>query len=645
MTFHFSYRDVSIRLSLRELEKECNAEKKKDFLKAWKLIQELPPTNPNSFWAIASYHGMPFKHRRVPLGDESEKESSGTDEDEAITWGGYCQHGNVLFPFWHRLYCLRLEQALQSVLERGKERVALHYWDESSEETLSKGLPNIVTDEYVDIDGKCVPNPLFKFKLPMPIKDDVPNTDEYSKFYEKKLGYHTCRFPYSGIRSPHDAMMAAVRYNDSIDDEKAIPLLQKNIIDCLKKGGKNGSVGVAKQFKDCLETPKYNPFSNRSSAGLLFTSVEQPHDDLHLAVGGYTEPETNEDGSVKEDADGNVLLKGPTDGANGDMGANEVASFDPVFFLHHSNIDRMVWVWQKKHKKMNPKEFIIDNSDEEDKGISNSRQGATPYQTLGQKLNEKTILYPFQDEYGVPRTSKDCIDIRNQLSYDYSIGSLDQEQWPEPKKVKTVSLLKEPSTSWQRIFVELEKEKKEEKEFLQGSATATGPQHLRLIFDRTDLRPLIEASFTDCGIPMFLNGPVNFTVKGMQCKLKDFIQVKNINKDEISGSFVVQVFYRATGKLYYLGQHGVLSRWNRSNCANCQGRRMADICIPIRRGGSAPYDPQNLEVHLVSKNGLTGEYNRKVLARKDLAVTAADKSASGEQKPSLLILGLLTAEN
>lgn len=589
LTFHFSYRKVSVRLSLRELEKECNAEKKNDFLKAWQLIKDLPPTNPNSFWSIASYHGMPFKCRQVPLlGDKNEKDSSGTGKDEVrvleTMWNGYCQHANVLFPFWHRLYCLRLEQALQSVLERGKERVALHYWDESSEETKKSGLPDIVTAEKVKIDDKDVPNPLLKFTLPLPIEDEVENFDLNSKFYKKEAGYETCRYPYSGIRSPEAAKTAALHHNDEIDKGQAISLLQENIICWLNDG-------VAKQFKKCLSTQEYNPFSNTSSAACHqgCPSVEQPHNDLHLAVGGFTPPETYEDGSVKQDSQGNIMWKTAIVGANGDMGANEVASYDPVFFLHHSNIDRMFWVWQKKHKKTKKGTIEIDYSHEEDEGISNNGQGATPYQTWGQKLDIKeTILYPFQDEYGVPRASNDCIDIVDQLGYDYSIGSLDQEGWPEPKKVKTDdSLLRTPSTCWQDIFDKLEKE----------SSPGTG---LRLIFDLTHL-PAMTAPF-----------PAGY-------KLKYLIEVMDINKNRIPGSFLVQVFYRATtGKLYYLGQRGVLSRWNRSNCPNCQKRRIADISIPFRGGDSATFDPrnpenrQNLEVHLVSKDGMTGKYVRHV---------------------------------
>ena len=644
LTFHFSYRNV-VRLSLRELDEKCNAQKRNDFLKAWKLIQELPPTNPNSFWSIASYHGMPFKRRRVALGgDESEVDSSGTGKDDdkkkPTTWGGYCQHGNVLFPFWHRFYCLRLEQALQSVLEKGKERVALHYWDASSKESKSEGLPHIVTAEFAYIDGEYVRNPLFKFKLPLAIKDDVRNDDENSQFYEKEAGYHTCRYPYSGIRNPDDAKTAALAHNKDIDgrQETAQSLLQANIVKWLSKGGE----GVAEQLKDCLDTTDYNPFSNTTSAGDaggFDVPVEQPHNGLHLAIGGFTQPETSEDGSVKLDAQGNIRLDGPIEGANGDMGANEVASYDPVFFLHHCNIDRMLWIWQKKHKKTNPKTFTIDNSDEEDKGISNSNQGATPNQTWGQKLNENTILYPFQDEYGVPRTSRDCIDIVSQLDYDYSIGSLDQATWPEPEEVNTVSLLDKPSTPWQEI---LDKLGTEISNMAAPGFRVTRRQRRRLMFDRTQFTsPAVvamkaPANFPACHIPICPTVLIADTINEVSFKFKNFVQVKDINKDKISGSFLVQVFYKSAGKVYYLGQRGVLSRWNRSNCANCQGRRMAHISIPIGGGDSAPqYDPQNLEVHLVHKDGMTGKYVREVFAGKDLVA-----AARSDRMPSLRILGV-----
>ena len=53
---------MTVRMSLHELEEPENSNRKNNFLKAWKRIKELPPTNPNSLWSIATFHGMPFKN-------------------------------------------------------------------------------------------------------------------------------------------------------------------------------------------------------------------------------------------------------------------------------------------------------------------------------------------------------------------------------------------------------------------------------------------------------------------------------------------------------------------------------------------------------------------------------------------------------
>ena len=116
--------------------------------------------------------------------------------------------------------------------------------------------------------------------------------------------------------------------------------MKANIIGWLTKDGKNAG-GVAQQLEHCLDTTKYNQFLNTTSADSADVSVQLLHNDLHLAIGGFTQPKTNEDESVKQDAQGYISWDDPIEGANGDMGANEVASYDPVFFLHHSSIDRM----------------------------------------------------------------------------------------------------------------------------------------------------------------------------------------------------------------------------------------------------------------------------------------------------------------
>ena len=117
---------------------------------------------------------------------------------------------------------------------------------------------------------------------------------------------------------------------------------------------KNGDIklnNVQWQFSECLSATEYNRFSNASSSNLdknIFEFLEQPHNDIHLAVGGFTNPELNEDSSVGVDKDGKYEYYGLLEVANWDMGVGETASFDPMLFLHHCNINRMFWAWQKK---------------------------------------------------------------------------------------------------------------------------------------------------------------------------------------------------------------------------------------------------------------------------------------------------------
>ena len=88
-----------IRRSLVDLQKDYDSGNKaalEALMRAWKGIKELPPDDPRSFFMIGGYHGEPFR---------------GKGEFDPNWWGGYCQHGTVLFPSWHRAYLWRLEKA------------------------------------------------------------------------------------------------------------------------------------------------------------------------------------------------------------------------------------------------------------------------------------------------------------------------------------------------------------------------------------------------------------------------------------------------------------------------------------------------------------------------------------------------------
>ena len=117
---------LKVRRSIQELEDDYTRGNKKpleDLMRAWKGIKELPPDDPRSFFVLGGYHGEPFR---------------GAGWGNGAHWGGYCNHGNVLFPTWHRVYLLKLEEALQGI--DGCADVMLPFWDETSADSLSTGF-------------------------------------------------------------------------------------------------------------------------------------------------------------------------------------------------------------------------------------------------------------------------------------------------------------------------------------------------------------------------------------------------------------------------------------------------------------------------------------------------------------------------
>lgn len=456
------------RKSIQQLWKDYQNGNKKplsDLVKAWKAIQELDPEDPNSFFMIAGYHGSPFR---------------GAGWGNAQWWGGYCNHGNVLFPTWHRAYLLRLENALRSV--EGCGDVVLPYWNELDPESLKYGLPAVFTNKMFTLeDGTAIRNPLCSYKYQSPIWDNLSypainssGSDTITTAnpnYYRKPGDFTQRFPWSTLNYESDKKMAKEieEYNAKlIEEEKrdpdALVSALNNNVACwlynenahlLKDPEHQATADTSSKYLRCLAAPNYTVFSNTTSAmewnerkinvkswGPLdkekltspkaIVSLESPHNDMHLAIGGFQYPglgnsnqktqassfgkvsassgshanqvmltlgpddftpkvksatltleladadldgkkvdaSSNNDeievkiaGKITVDRQGKtaLLTEDPNDKykwANGDMGENETAAFDPLFYFHHCFIDKTFWDWQKGHDSTTKLEII-----------------------------------------------------------------------------------------------------------------------------------------------------------------------------------------------------------------------------------------------------------------------------------------------
>jgi tyrosinase len=393
-----------VRRSIEDLQQEYAAGNKKpleDVVRAWKGIQELDPQDLRSFFVLGGYHGEPFR---------------GAGWGSSAYWGGYCNHGNVLFPTWHRVYLFQLEEALRSI--PGCEEVTLPFWDETSPDSLAKGIPWALTQPTFELDGATIANPLASFTFPLTIHDFVDANGEYTK----PAGYRTVRYPLSGLVGNEADRAATAAHNARYPDpETNIGLLNGNVVNWLTSqitvnGQQVQPNGIHAQYVQCLDAPNYTVFSNTTSAAQWNVNaatqvqpLEQPHNDMHLAVGGFDLP---------NQFDASVIP-----GANGDMGENDTAGLDPIFFFHHCFVDRVFWLWQQRHGQTDTLEIISQYPGTN----SVDSQGPTPGTPANSWLTLDSPLDPFvMNDAGTtrPYTSRDCINIETQLGYTYGPGSL-----------------------------------------------------------------------------------------------------------------------------------------------------------------------------------------------------------------------------
>jgi tyrosinase len=400
--------DLRVRRSLLDLQDAYEAGEKKpldDLMRAWKGIkelspQELPSREPRSFFVLGGYHGEPFR---------------GAGWGNSTFWGGYCHHGNVLFPVWHRIYLYELEEALRSI--PGCEDVTMPFWDECSEDSLLHGIPWALTAETFELDDETIPNPLRSYVFPLSVVDHI-GTDE--DLYSKQAGYETVRYPYSGLVGTEAARKKTKAHNERWTYPQSVERLNENIVGWLGESveinKKVVKTGVHQDFLDCLEAPNYTVFSNTTSAenwednAPRVVPLESPHNKIHLAVGGFDVP-GQEDYSVIPDA-------------NGDMGENDTAALDPIFYFHHCFIDRVFWLWQKRHGATDELPIIAEYPGTN----STDNQGATPGIPPNAWLSMDTPLEPFTYERdGVLHNyvGRDAFNIETQLGYTYGPGSLE----------------------------------------------------------------------------------------------------------------------------------------------------------------------------------------------------------------------------
>ncbi|KAG1751810.1 common central domain of tyrosinase-domain-containing protein [Suillus lakei] len=299
-------------------------------LDAPQVIEEPAAT----FMEIASIHGKPYAEWAGDRNKDISADYSATDKKDTnpvpSRFGGYCNHGAVVFPTWHRPYVMLIEQSIGNVAEQlahdieaknpgeggvwvgAAKELRFPYWDWAGKDVPENGLPPVLYENKVEImtaGGKkqAVDNPLSFFSyvdgIPSDFSDETILTGQVAYFSKWKRTY---------------------RYADSTPnpEDSRIDLLQETF----KAGAKDLRRRVAHLFTfndDEDSAIAWDDFSNHtaeSKRDIDFVnrgSLEGVHDTVHTLLGG-----------------------------NGHMHDPDYAGFDPIFFFHHSNVDRLLALWE-----------------------------------------------------------------------------------------------------------------------------------------------------------------------------------------------------------------------------------------------------------------------------------------------------------
>ncbi|PVF95429.1 Di-copper centre-containing protein [Serendipita vermifera] len=326
------------------------------YLLGLERFQKVDQTDPLSWFQIAGIHGRPYIAYDGAAG--------------VGNLGGYCTHSSILFPPWHRPYLALFEQTLAKHVAdianeyqgdqkqkyvNAAQRFRTPYWDWAA----NADLPGFIsTQSQVTVNSptgqRTLPNPLFSYTfhpLYSNFGDGLPDEATWESWQS------TLRWPTARNASGHSNPTA----------------LESNL--------QNNRLTIRDRTYNLLsQATTYEAFSNDGYLGprtdpKFFDSLESIHNSIH----GLT-------------------------GSSGHMGYVDYAAFDPVFWLHHCNVDRLLTIWQA----LNPKAWVVPRAN----------PAGTFTEPRGTVENEQSPLTPFWKENGVFWTSATARDTRT-FNYTY----------------------------------------------------------------------------------------------------------------------------------------------------------------------------------------------------------------------------------
>nr|CAT00093.1 tyrosinase [Tuber magnatum] len=276
--------------------------------------------SPLGYYQVAGVHGTPY----IPWMEKA-------DADDRA--GDYCTHGTALFLTWHRPYLLLFEQRIveealtiarnfsdkyRAEYEEAALNIRIPYWDWATDSDVPQSIRFAETDitlpevgsDAPPVTRKGVPNPMYSYKFKTSIRRQrdfsIVGVQEMVAWEETK-------------RCPDEK---GISHPEIVDRQLRIPTVNPTA----------GSSFRDPIYKLLTLVGSYGAFGNTGwqtgRPGPNNISLEHYHNIIHTFTGTNYIEENSKEGHMSE------------------VG---VSAFDPIFWLHHCNVDRLYAIWQAIH--------------------------------------------------------------------------------------------------------------------------------------------------------------------------------------------------------------------------------------------------------------------------------------------------------
>jgi len=273
----------------------------------------------------------------------------------ALIHQNHCQHGWERFLPWHRVYLYEFEQALQDHCPN----VTMPYWDWVMPQYPANPIPDalkmFLTADSLKFLGTHQPivKPDKLAKLEGMLLQPYATLSAFLAEVKKRIGAqyivgdHRKRFI--------DALLAAnslwypLRYPGEFGKDRTI---NSRIHYHYPSKADIDHIMSLRTFRDFGGGSLYN-----DSFGFM---DQNPHNTLHIWTGGFNPVQVS---ATPEDRNKAVNLNNRNfhqredmykEQPTGDMLSNLTASYDPIFWPVHSNVDRLWHEWQQTHSDSQP---------------------------------------------------------------------------------------------------------------------------------------------------------------------------------------------------------------------------------------------------------------------------------------------------